>query len=95
MLLNQDHLNEQHLGIYCSASFDLKPRHMMATYNQCLNSGTSGWAVEFGESNKCTEKRCKNGGACIDGSDTYTCLCAGGFTGQHCESKCNIFLLNI
>ena len=47
MLLGQYHLNEQHLGIYCSSGPRLKRMHIMSTYNECMDSGREDWAVEF------------------------------------------------
>ena len=28
-----------------------------------------------------------NGGTCSDGVNSYTCLCAAGYSGVHCEGK--------
>ena len=36
--------------------------------------------------NDCEEENCKNGGQCIDGVDSYSCNCANGYTGFHCDS---------
>ena len=47
MLLGQDHLNEQQLGLYCSSGSRLRRVHIMTTYNECINSGTDNWALEF------------------------------------------------
>ena len=51
MLFSQDHLNEQALGIYCSSSYELKSRQMLYSYNECINSGTNAWAVQFSGNN--------------------------------------------
>lgn len=32
---------------------------------------------------KCKDKTCQNGGACVDG----TCNCAAGYTGENCETE--------
>ena len=34
----------------------------------------------------CWSFPCFNGGFCMDGADTYTCVCAFGFEGEQCES---------
>ncbi|XP_061164208.1 von Willebrand factor A domain-containing protein 2-like isoform X4 [Saccostrea echinata] len=33
----------------------------------------------------CNSNPCQNGGNCIDGYNQYTCSCAQGYTGVHCE----------
>jgi hypothetical protein len=33
----------------------------------------------------CADTPCLNGGICIDGINSYTCICAPGFTGQTCD----------
>ena len=37
--------------------------------------------------NECMPNPCKNGGACTDGLNSYTCECASGFTGDNCETN--------
>ena len=35
---------------------------------------------------------CQHGATCVDGIGTYTCTCADGYTGTHCETSLyNIF----
>ena len=33
----------------------------------------------------CTSDSCLNGGACIDGVNSFTCNCRSGYSGAHCE----------
>ena len=33
----------------------------------------------------CVNQTCANGGSCVDGVNTYSCNCAAGYTGDHCE----------
>ena len=35
----------------------------------------------------CFNNECKNSATCIDGVDSYTCKCAPGFVGKHCETS--------
>ena len=39
------------------------------------------------EIDRCASSPCKNGGTCVDGINSYTCLCKLGYTGDHCESN--------
>jgi len=34
----------------------------------------------------CSDSPCLNGGTCTDGIGFFTCECAAGFTGEHCQS---------
>ncbi|MBD5001523.1 hypothetical protein GUF49_08215, partial [Xanthomonas citri pv. citri] len=38
----------------------------------------------------CSHKPCLNGGACVDGIDSYKCQCPVGFAGHLCESAVDI-----
>ena len=40
---------------------------------------------QFSEINECVSNPCKNGGECIDGSNSFTCKCKPGFTGATCD----------
>ena len=33
----------------------------------------------------CNPDACKNGGSCLDGVNSYTCICAAGYTGPNCN----------
>ena len=35
---------------------------------------------------ECRLATCYNGGTCLEGDASYTCLCASGYTGEHCET---------
>ena len=41
----------------------------------------------FLDDDECTSDPCQNGGACVDGVDSYTCACAAGYSGDHCEES--------
>ena len=32
----------------------------------------------------CDPNPCQNGGKCIDGVNSYSCICSNGYTGTHC-----------
>ena len=42
--------------------------------------------LQFLDIDECESKPCKNGGACEDGENSYTCTCAPGYTGNDCET---------
>ena len=37
--------------------------------------------------NDCESNPCRNGGTCIDGVNSYACICSGGWEGAHCETS--------
>ena len=39
------------------------------------------------DSDDCTPNLCLNGGTCVDGLQSFTCLCPSGFYGNLCESS--------
>ena len=44
--------------------------------------------------NECLSSPCVNDATCIDNINSYTCICADGYTGTHCESgMSNLHLL--
>ena len=34
---------------------------------------------------ECASSPCQNGGTCVDGSNSYTCICNVGYVGDNCE----------
>ncbi|XP_071954700.1 fibropellin-3-like [Antedon mediterranea] len=50
----------------------------------------SGWSFTYSaDGNDCFNSPCANGGTCIDGLRSYTCVCAPGYTGNDCETDLN------
>ena len=35
----------------------------------------------------CNPNPCKNGGKCIDGVNSYACVCTAGWKGKNCEHR--------
>ena len=38
------------------------------------------------EVNECSSQPCQHGSTCVDGIDSYTCLCTEEFTGRNCQN---------
>ena len=45
--------------------------------------------------NECKSSPCKNGGKCSDHVNRYTCSCAAGYNGVHCENGTFLYILMI
>lgn len=41
----------------------------------------------FTDINDCESNPCKNGGTCIDGVNSYKCICSDGWEGAYCETS--------
>ena len=41
----------------------------------------------FADINECISDPCLESGTCVDDVNGYTCICAAGFTGSHCETS--------
>eukprot|EP00937_MAST-01D_sp_MAST-1D-sp2_P005276 g5276.t1 len=55
----------------------------------CTCACASGWegATCQASVNDCAPNPCKNGGACTDGHESYTCTCEAHTSGTNCETK--------
>lgn len=50
------------------------------------------FCLRFTDINDCESNPCKNGGTCIDGVNSYKCICSDGWEGAYCEtSECVVF----
>ena len=36
---------------------------------------------------ECSSNPCRNGASCLEHTDSYTCACADGYDGIHCEHE--------
>ena len=50
-------------------------------------NGSSKEYLQIPDIDECAPAPCQNGGACIDGVNTYTCECAAGYEGANCETS--------
>ena len=41
---------------------------------------------------ECSSSPCRNGGACIDAVNTYSCNCVSGYKGDNCEIGNNLVI---
>lgn len=46
----------------------------------------------FTDINDCESNPCKNGGTCIDGVNSYKCICSDGWEGAFCETSESVVL---
>lgn len=59
-----------------------------------MNSAWLSWSFidllfffSFSDINDCESNPCKNGGTCIDGVNSYKCICSDGWEGAYCEAS--------
>ena len=50
---------------------------------------------ELKDGDDCSPNPCQNSGACIDGVQTYTCICLAGFEGDSCQLGKLLFLTHL
>jgi len=56
---------------------------------ECSGTGFTGDQCEI-QLNDCASDPCKNGGTCVDGIQSFSCLCLPTFSGDICEHSVNI-----
>lgn len=91
-------------GIHCENNTpDCTERYSAASWDKRLRSlccptalgwcvGPLAWSTTSGDSrgcDVCVPSSCFNGGTCVDGINTFTCVCLPGFTGSYCEHNIN------
>eukprot|EP00105_Crassostrea_gigas_P041028 XP_019925176.1 PREDICTED: delta-like protein D [Crassostrea gigas] len=59
----------------------------MVLFENCSHASTS-------NINECLDNPCQNGGTCSNSDGSFTCTCAGGFTGALCNEDINECLDN-
>jgi hypothetical protein len=47
----------------------------------------TGWDGDCTNINDCISQPCKNGGRCIDGADSFECICPSSWSGDTCEDS--------
>ncbi|CAH1257012.1 FBLN7 [Branchiostoma lanceolatum] len=58
------------------------------TQRTCLEGGSwHGEDVTCTDVDECASHPCENGATCMDGVNGYTCTCAAGYVGDHCEER--------
>lgn len=53
----------------------------------CSLKSNSSFAIFYSDRNECDPNPCLNNGVCIDGINTYSCGCKGGYAGKNCETS--------
>lgn len=42
--------------------------------------------ISFEDIDECSSSPCKNSATCLDGVNSYTCICPNGYNGSDCET---------
>ncbi|NXN45661.1 FBLN7 protein, partial [Rhinoptilus africanus] len=67
----------------CDAGFQLVGSETRACRQDRTWSGTQPFCRSIDD---CSSNPCANGGTCVDGNQSYTCLCHRGWSGPSCQS---------
>ncbi|NXJ99371.1 FBLN7 protein, partial [Corythaixoides concolor] len=67
----------------CDAGFRLVGSETRTCRHNRTWSGTQPFCRSI---NDCSSNPCANGGTCVDGNQSYTCLCSRGWSGPSCQS---------
>uniref|UniRef100_A0A8C3E0G7 Uncharacterized protein n=1 Tax=Corvus moneduloides TaxID=1196302 RepID=A0A8C3E0G7_CORMO len=67
----------------CDAGFRLVGSETRACRHNCTWSGTQPFCRSIDD---CSSNPCANSGTCVDGNQSYTCLCPPGWSGPSCQS---------
>ena len=49
--------------------------------------------ISFTDIDECASNPCQNGATCNNLQNQYTCMCAGGWQGTHCELGDDVFVI--
>lgn len=69
-------------------SFDSKASYI----RRLANCTEADFLQSVADINDCESNPCKNGGTCIDGINSYKCICSDGWEGNYCETSKLTFL---
>uniref|UniRef100_A0A8C3GYS3 Uncharacterized protein n=1 Tax=Corvus moneduloides TaxID=1196302 RepID=A0A8C3GYS3_CORMO len=67
----------------CDAGFRLVGSETRACRHNCTWSGTQPFCRSIDD---CSSNPCANSGTCVDGNQSYTCLCPPGWSGPSCQT---------
>ena len=54
-------------------------------YVYAIDAYISNYDIVLVDINECSSSPCQNGAVCTDAFNSYTCACAAGYTGTHCQ----------
>jgi Notch-like protein len=72
------------LGYLGEVTEDVDVQLLNATQQQDADAQTELWLVHVDE---CASSPCRNGGTCLNGIDSYTCICSSLFSGHFCQFR--------
>jgi len=72
-------------GTWCHSATDISPC-MDATGQVTYGKSWSYCKITYGEDD-CADNPCKNNAFCLDGYDSFTCVCRPGWTGPACDRE--------
>ena len=71
----------------CKEPYEISPS-LNTSIVRCIHiksKNVNTWRAFPSDANECQSNPCQNGGTCIDGINSYDCVCPSGFDGPQCE----------
>ena len=92
LAVNQTSSRGMHRGIYGFVTMDLTITVLCAQNFQgadCTECTPGFTGPNCDEADNCFQVTCSGNGRCVDGTNSFTCSCDTGFTGESCQTDIN------